>query len=74
MISALPTAHAVLVRERDWQQVPEAQRDQFAEIGRCVVQREPALRTLDISKNLEPALLLVRRSDDATLPSTQADH
>lgn len=60
-LARLDRAPACLLRESDWQRVPEQQRERFRLIGQCIVQRTPPVLSPDLNRNREAALLLVRK-------------
>src|SRR6185437_16236123 len=60
-LKRLDRAQACFLCDDDWQQVPQAQRSQFREIGRCITFRSPIIVSADLSKNRQTALLLIRR-------------
>ncbi len=72
LLAILPTTQACLVREKDWDNVPADLRDQFYVADQCVVQKNPPVFSLDLSKNHEPALLVVRKPIPAATQSTNA--
>jgi len=60
-LARLQAARACLIRGEDWQRVPIEQRQLFAPIGRCIVQRTPPLWTADLQRNRQEAILLARK-------------
>jgi 4-amino-4-deoxy-L-arabinose transferase-like glycosyltransferase len=62
LLTVLPTAQAILVRESQWDLVPAELRTPFTIVDRCVVQRNPPIFSLDLEDNREAAVLVVRAS------------
>ena len=59
-LKRLDGARACFIREADWQRVPELQRRGFKVIGSCFTFRSPPILSLDLARNRESALLLLR--------------
>jgi hypothetical protein len=70
LLKDLTWARACLVREADWAKVPAGEREMYRLADSCTIQRDPALPTADLSKNLETAVLMVRKADTTTQPAT----
>lgn len=68
LLDALGTAQAIIIREKDWSQVPQSQRDLFTTAAQCMVPRDPPVISADLDDNREPGLLLVRKTPPATQP------
>jgi 4-amino-4-deoxy-L-arabinose transferase-like glycosyltransferase len=57
----LQSAQACLLRRPDWLRVPPGIRAQFTMDGQCLVARRHGPYYLDLSRDFEPAILMVRR-------------